>query len=70
MDTAMGYDGYAINDNHIYISFDGMRETKNKINHAIEEAKNQRDNISRAIESLQVPDNVLRGYGNDLAANT
>ena len=27
MDTAMGYDGYAISENHIYISFEGMRET-------------------------------------------
>jgi len=62
----MGYEGYTIDDDYLYIDFSETRETKKLINRAIEEAKEQRDDISRAIESLQVPDHVLRGYGDDL----
>jgi len=62
----MSYEGYIVDDDYLYISFEGMKETKREINRSIEEAKEQRDDISRAIESLQVPDHVLRGYGDDL----
>ena len=61
-----GNGGYTVDGDYLYISFEGMRETKNQISHSIEEAKGQKDNISRAIESLQVPDSILRGYAADL----
>jgi len=62
----MGYEGYTIDDDYLYIDFDETRETKKLMNRVIEEAKQQREDISRAIEELQVPDSVLRGYGDDL----
>ncbi len=53
-------------ENYLYIDLDGMKNAKSKLNRSIEEAKEQRDNITRAIESLQVPDGVLRRYGDEL----
>ena len=62
----MSYEGYTIEDDYLYIDFSETRENKKLINRVIEEAKEQRESISRAIESLQVPDSVLRGYGDEL----
>ncbi len=57
---------YIAEENYLYIDFDGMKNARSKLNWSIEEAKDQRENITRAIESLQVPDGVLRGYSDDL----
>jgi len=62
----MSHEDYIVNEDYLYMFFEGMRETKREITRSIEEAKEQRENISRAIESLQVPDSVLRGYGDEL----
>ena len=62
----MSLEGYTLSDDYLSISFEGMKEVRKKIISSIDAKKAQRDNISRAIESLQVPDSVLRGYGNDL----
>ncbi len=53
-------------ENYLYIDLYGIKNAKSKLNRSIEEAKEQRDNITRAIESLQVPDGVLRRYGDEL----
>jgi len=41
----MSYEGYTIEDDYLYIDFSETRETKKLINRAIEEAKEQRENI-------------------------
>ncbi len=38
--------GYIAEDNYLYIDFDGMKNVKSKLNRSIEEAKEQRENIT------------------------